>query len=306
MLQIKKYEGADKEMDEHLRMCISTNERDHKKFLQIYKTGTKLDKFGSDLLIFVGPELERIGRIEKITHFFILLICISAWNAKISLFIYVMLHLLIMMAGRWIIRFSSGKLDAIQEECTKHYDKFRYDMYRKNGIMQNSENGRDEICFENSGNMKVVSGMFTAEFNSGVPEIYIGCRKNKCDLPLESRSGKDLCSMRHNIASVEFTDKFDILVEEGTELKCMKYLTPTRQLAMIQAHIWDDIRQMTFYNGRIVGYMTNGFGGYIPGIDVYNRKSILKSFEDVENYCQNVGRLARSAHSTYLQLEKIM
>lgn len=86
----------------------------------------------------------------------------------------------------------------------------------------------------------------------------------------------------------------------------MKYLTPTRQLAMIQAHIWDDIRQMTFYNGRIVGYMTNGFGGYIPGIDVYNRKSILKSFEDVENYCQNVGRLARSAHSTYLQLEKIM
>jgi hypothetical protein len=113
MLQIKKYEGADKEMDENLRMCISTNERDHKKFLQIYKTGTKLDKFGSDLLIFVGPGLERIGRIEKITHFFILLICISAWNAKISLFIYVMLHLLIMMAGRWIIRFSSGKLDAI-------------------------------------------------------------------------------------------------------------------------------------------------------------------------------------------------
>ena len=53
MLQIKKYEGADKEMDENLRMCISTNERDHKKFLQIYKTGTKLDKSGSDLLIFV-------------------------------------------------------------------------------------------------------------------------------------------------------------------------------------------------------------------------------------------------------------
>ena len=72
MLQIKKYEGADKEMDENLRMCISTNERDHKKFLQIYKTGTKLDKFGSDLLIFVGPGLERIGRIEKITHFFII------------------------------------------------------------------------------------------------------------------------------------------------------------------------------------------------------------------------------------------
>ena len=63
MLQIKKYEGADKEMDENLRMCISTNERDHKKFLQIYKTGTKLDKLETELLIFVGNGLERIGRI---------------------------------------------------------------------------------------------------------------------------------------------------------------------------------------------------------------------------------------------------
>ena len=65
-----------------------------------------------------------------------------------------MLHLLIMMAGRWIIRFSSGKIDAIQEGCKKHYDKFRYDMYRKNGIMQNSENGRDEICFESENGVK--------------------------------------------------------------------------------------------------------------------------------------------------------
>ena len=43
MLQIKKYEGADKEMDENLRMCISTNERDHKKLpaniQNRYKTG---------------------------------------------------------------------------------------------------------------------------------------------------------------------------------------------------------------------------------------------------------------------------
>ena len=298
-------------MDENLRMFISTNERDHKKFLTTYKTGKKLDRFGSNLLIFIGPGYEEIGRLEKTAHGFILLFCIlfsdmATKGIKLGLFIYVILHLLIMMAGRYITNFSKVKLDAIQEECTKYYNEFRADMYRKSGIMQDSETGTDEICFENSGNLKVVSGMFTADFNSDMPEIYIGCRKNKCDLPLESKSGKDLCSMKQNIASVEFTDKFEVLVEEGTELECMKYLTPSRQFEMLQAPIWNDIRQMTFYNGRVVGCMTNEFGGYIPGINVYNYKSILKSFEDVENYCQNVARLAFSAHSTYLQLEKIM
>lgn len=294
-------------MDEKLKLVIENYEREHKKFLALYTLGGKIENVGGNLLLFISLKAGSIGRFEKIMHVIFFFWCIvysdsKTGGFKFGIILYIITHLCIMFFGTWSVKFSFNKLEKIKEECTNYFQNFLVEMYQKNGIIRNDVTKRDEVWFEEEDSLFVTSGMFCTDLVINIPQLYIEFTGKKSFT--DSKSG--LSSVKQNIASVEFTDKFEVLVPKGMELECMKYLTPSRQIEMLRTDVWDSLKNLSFRDGMMMGYMIEDFGSYTPYINVYSRKSIMKNFEEAENYCKKVNRLANSAYKSCIQLREIM
>lgn len=300
-------------MDANLEMLISTHERNHKKYLTIFNIGVKLDTFGSDLFIIFGPGASgEYAGLEKFVHFVILLIDIAfsyaATGSMVAgLIVYAAFHLILKFAGKMMLDTGSEKLLAIREDCSKRYVEFQEDMLQKNRIYRN-QYGEDEIHFVDTDSLVVTNGHFRGDLGIDIPPMYIQCFDHFLAIPEDSIQGKPLSRIDQHISSVEFTDKFEVSTVAGRERDCMKYLTPSRQLAILRSNAWDCIKALKICDGKVYADMTENLNEYeyTPYINVFNYKSILKTFKEMEEYCLAVKNLANSAHDSFLQLEQTL
>lgn len=294
-------------MDDEIKEFISDNERKHKKYLQLYRIACMVEMFGNNgILLF-----ECSSKIELFIHILVILEFPFFGYGKVGflkgLIIYICLHLIIKAIGGYFIKIFKGKLDMIQQTCQDKLDDFCYRQYQDKKIIKG--NDYDEVRFDH--NLIVRNGIFEADLQVDCEPVSIYCLgnkeakeqyKNEREKYNYDENRYEYIEMKKNIASTEFNQKFGVLVQPDKVHECMKFLSPSRQLQMIHMTAFDKIREIYISAGKICADTTSCFERPGMKIDVYVSKSIQKSFQEVEEYCCNIRKMADEFHNSYFQI----
>lgn len=298
-------------MDRNIMGFISDNESNRKKYLKIYKLGCGLERFGKNgILLF-----QCYSKIELFIHILVILNFPLFGYNKIGfltgLIIYICLHLVIKAVGDYFCKTYGEKLNLMQQQCQDKLDDFWFKQYQDNKIIRRQD--YDEVKFDHG--LIVRNGAFEADLQTDCDPVLIFCLRDKeAKEKYKDERNKyndredryEYIDMKNNIASTEFNQKFGVLVVPDKVHECMKFLSPSRQLQMIRMSAFDKIREIYIDGGKIHADTTSCFVRPWMEIDVYSSKSIQKSFEEVEEYCCNIRRMADEFHDCYLQIYELV
>ena len=182
------------------------------------------------------------------------------------------------------------------------FAQFQQEQYKKNGIVRGEK--EDEVRYE--GNLVVKNGFFEGDIQSELTLLHIYCMKNLKRSDWLDGTLNGCITMRKNVASVEFNNKFNVFVPAQMERDCMKFLSPSRQLEMIRTSAFDRIEQIHISFGKIQGNTQDIVLRPKEQIDIHNCPSIRKVYEEIQEYCQDIRQMADDIQMEYLQIVKIV
>ena len=176
-------------------------------------------------------------------------------------------------------------------------DSFRQEQYQENGIIRGTTS--DVVRFDH--NFAITSGFFEGDMTTSCQPMLIGT--SWFDY---AEGTEDYVDMKNNIASVEFNKKFHIYVPEEKKADCMKFLTPTRQVAMIRSDAFEDMDSILISQGRIHAETNVDFERPNESIDPFSFSSILTLFEEAEKYCRETRECAEKFYNSYLKMNEMI
>ena len=290
-------------MEEELKNFIAKSEKNQRSFLTMYALGKSICDFGVNGFN-IGYLL--MGFLGKIKLLFRLLIMgglmLAVEDCAMGFYLYCGIHLAIIVFGGILWQIYATKLNNLEKECQDSLNKFQQEQYKKNGIVRGEK--EDEVRYE--GNLVVKNGFFEGDIQSELTLIHIYCMKNLKRSDWLDGTLNGCITMRKNVASVEFNNKFNVLVPAQMERDCMKFLSPSRQLEMIRTSAFDRIEQVHISVGKIQGNTQDIVLRPKEQIDIHNCSSIRKVYEEIQEYCQDIRQMADNIQMEYLQIVKIV
>lgn len=296
-------------MNHNLREYIQQNDKEQKKCLGMYKLAVKIRRFGLTGFYITDPEPsifidddETADGWKKIKFLFHLLAFTAGFfateNFTLVLIVYIAIHAAFVAVGQYLHERYRKKLEGIGYECQNLLNSFFQEQYQENGIIRGANS--DVLCFDH--NFILTSGFFEADLHNNCQPMVINARDCIC-VP---DGTEDYINMRHNIASVEFNKKFKVYVPEGRKADCMKFLTPTRQVAMIRSAAFDEMDSMYLNQGKM--HVETDFIFQRPDeiVNPFSFASMLTLFENAEIYCREVREGAERFYDAYLKITEMI
>lgn len=296
-------------MNQNLREYIQQNDKEQKKCLGMYKLAVKIRRFGLTGFYITDPEPsifidddETADGWKKIKFLFHLLAFTAGFfateNFTLVLIVYIAIHAAFVAVGQYLHEQYRKKLEGIGYECQNLLNSFFQEQYQENGIIRGANS--DVLCFDH--NFILTSGFFEADLHNNCQPMVI----NAGDCICVPDGTEDYINMRHNIASVEFNKKFKVYVPEDRKADCMKFLTPTRQVAMIRSAAFDEMDSMYFNQGKM--HVETDFRFQRPDeiVNPFSFASMLTLFENAEIYCREIREGAERFYDSYLKITEMI
>ncbi len=296
-------------MNQNLREYIQQNDKEQKKCLGMYKLAVKIRRFGLTGFYITDPEPsifidddETADGWKKIKFLFHLLAFTAGFfateNFTLVLIVYIAIHAAFVAVGQYLHEQYRKKLEGIGYECQNLLNSFFQEQYQENGIIRGTNS--DVLCFDH--NFILTSGFFEADLHNNCQPMVI----NAGDCICVPDGTEDYINMRHNIASVEFNKKFKVYVPEDRKADCMKFLTPTRQVAMIRSAAFDEMDSMYLNQGKM--HVETDFRFQRPDeiVNPFSFASMLTLFENAEIYCREIREGAERFYDSYLKITEMI
>ncbi len=296
-------------MNQNLREYIQQNDKEQKKCLGMYKLAVKIRRFGLTGFYITDPEPsifidddETADGWKKIKFLFHLLAFTAGFfaieNFTLVLIVYIAIHAAFVAVGQYLHEQYRKKLEGIGYECQNLLNSFFQEQYQENGIIRGANS--DVLCFDH--NFILTSGFFEADLHNNCQPMVI----NAGDCICVPDGTEDYINMRHNIASVEFNKKFKVYVPEDRKADCMKFLTPTRQVAMIRSAAFDEMDSMYLNQGKM--HVETDFIFQWPDeiVNPFSFASMLTLFENAEIYCREIREGAERFYDAYLKITEMI
>lgn len=296
-------------MNQNLREYIQQNDKEQKKCLGMYKLAVKIRRFGLTGFYITDPEPsifidddETADGWKKIKFLFHLLAFTAGFfateNFTLVLIVYIAIHAAFVAVGQYLHEQYRKKLEGIGYECQNLLNSFFQEQYQENGIIRGANS--DVLCFDH--NFILTSGFFEADLHNNCQPMVI----NAGDCICVPDGTEDYINMRHNIASVEFNKKFKVYVPEDRKADCMKFLTPTRQVAMIRSAAFDEMDSMYLNQGKM--HVETDFIFQRPDeiVNPFSFASMLTLFENAEIYCREIREGAERFYDAYLKITEMI
>lgn len=296
-------------MNQNLREYIQQNDKEQKKCLGMYKLAVKIRRFGLTGFYITDPEPsifidddETADGWKKIKFLFHLLAFTAGFfateNFTLVLIVYIAIHAAFVAVGQYLHEQYRKKLEGIGYECQNLLNSFFQEQYQENGIIRGANS--DVLCFDH--NFILTSGFFEADLHNNCQPMVI----NAGDCICVPDGTEDYINMHHNIASVEFNKKFKVYVPEDRKADCMKFLTPTRQVAMIRSAAFDEMDSMYLNQGKM--HVETDFRFQRPDeiVNPFSFASMLTLFENAEIYCREIREGAERFYDSYLKITEMI
>ena len=201
------------------------------------------------------------------------------------------------MVGRSLRENFELKLNILERSCREKRENFFSELCEENNITPQIFG--DEIYFENgikinaNGDIVLPAPQKTVNF-----KLY--SKKNSVDFNKYFEKSHSLSkneqTMEKNIASIEFNDKFSIILDKFNEHECMKYFTPTLQSQLIKSKALAECYDIETHYKEINANTDNKFQRP-EKIDIFDTKPIIEYFEEIENYCAEFSTTAKKLHA---------
>lgn len=300
-------------MNGELKDFVLKKQDEHTKNLALFKTFERVRCFGKNVFIMGGVDdpydIDQSGPIEKVIHVIILLACLSLidgkhWIIK-SLIVYALLHFILQKLGKYFVDTYKERLDKIAKECQGKLNSFCQEQYQKYEIVWGNE--YDEILFDG---LMIKNGCFEADqgVECGPIDIYclsdpVASERYKAEKAQKYPNGNNVyIDMKKNIASTEFNKKMGVLTLPEKERECMKFLSTSCQLGIVQAAGNNIVREIHICQGKIYIMMMQAFGRADANIAVYAPNAIANAFGAVEYSCSQIQRQEELVRSCYQSL----
>ena len=300
-------------MNGELKDFVLRKQDEHTKNLALFKTFERIRYFGKNVFIIGGiddpDDSDLSGPIEKVIHVAILLACLlliggKYWIIK-ALIVYALIHYILQKLGKYFIDTYKEKLDEIAKECQERLNSFCQEQYQKYEIVWGNEYG--EILFDG---LMIKNGCFEADLGVECGPIDIYClsdtvagERYKAEKAQKYPNGNNVyIDMKKNIASTEFNKKMGVLTLPKKEHECMKFLSTSCQLAIVQAAGNNIVREIHIWQGKLHITMMQAFGRADANIAVYAENAIVNAFGAVEYSCSQIQHQEELVRSCYQSL----
>ena len=301
-------------MNENLKEEIKLDEKEHKAQLLRYNLSKILENFGirSFWLTYTDPTVDWgfLGKLVfaavrfAIRMFPVVFLCnivASIFRAKgnpiIYLILYIAIYLTAALVGHSLRENFELKLNILDRSCREKRENFFSELCEENNITP--QIFCDEIYFEDgikinaNGDIVLSAPKQTVSFKLYSKKNYVDLNKY---LEKSHDLSKDEQKMDKNIASIEFNDKFGIIIHKSNEHECMKYFSPTLQSQMIKSKVLAECYDIETNYKEITAKTDNKFQRP-EQINIFDSKPIIEYFEETENYCTEFSTTAKRLHS---------
>lgn len=211
---------------------------------------------------------------------------------------YVLLHIMFQFLGTKLHKHSEEKLEDLESDCQMLCNKYKFIQEQSRGIL-NGQMEKDGITVANN----CISCVTNLGADFGEIDIFL---LEKSDdyfeySKRESNPDKMWSAMAKNVASTQFNKVFGVTTEYGNERRAMIYLSPTRQLKMVQT---PEMRKFT--NMEVGDFLfTANTGQFIakpPRVNIYSVKPLQMYFHDIDKYCE---KFEKMCHEVYKDAKQI-
>ncbi len=272
---------------DNLNEKINEFENRHKKYGNLYYRGITLKTNGIRGLVF-WYDVE--GFFRGIFHFFVrafplIFAVLFTMNFKVPLAIYAGIHIALGVSGAVMEKIGLQNLLSLNEEVECCHKKYAQEKFAEYGITKGT------VYFDNG--VAVSSGYVKVELgrDCGCLNIYQRDKRNENTLYKDAKLNldKDTMDLSSFIASVEFNNKYGVLINKNTRVKCVSFLSPSIQMEMIRksdaVSVFDNIKIRDSILSAETGYKVET----IPTISIFSMEPLLSYyFSEVDRYCQDL------------------
>ena len=288
-------------MDNELKQQIQEGNKERKRYLRMIRIGTMMMNFGKR---WMGREDGETRYSSLFARIALVVILFGTGLGIVPIVtIYIVLHLGIYFVGNQIFDVFTDKLRAFEGTWKDKYHRYFAEKAFDSNIKFDVDGNYVEYMEE--GLLIDERGMVYATLKEPITDIYLYILKNNGDFKsfsdLKFNAKEDTVVMNDKIASVDFNQKFGVITDKEYELESMKYLSPSRQLKMVKTPALEK-----FYNIHIGDYSfrarTDNHVEMPGGINAYEKKNLMKYFEEAEQYCLDMKAMADKVHADYLEI----
>lgn len=276
---------------ENLKDKIQDFEKRHKKYGKLYYRGEAIKNNGIRGVAFW---YECDGFFKGILHFLLreiplVFTALIFMNLIVPLIIYAVIHIALGITGYVMERIGEKNLLLLEKEVKCCHNSYAEEKFAEFGI------SRGTICFDNG--VAVSSGYVEVDLgrDCGCLNIYQLNKKDEKTTFKEVKSNhvEDNSEFNSMIASVDFNNKYGVMIHTDTKLKCMSFLSPSVQVGMIRKA--DEIS--AFDSLKIRGSVLSADTGYkvapISSVSIFSLYPLIGHyFDEVDTYCQSLSDIS--------------
>lgn len=312
-------------MDDFLKKKIMENEKKHKRYLIAYRIG----EFFKDLR--ENATKKDSDDLASIFGFLGLLVgsYLLVHNILGAIVLFVVINCILSLTGKILYKKFRAKLEELKRDCASSLSTYCDAKCKEFGICVKSDSRYNEddsysiyesydafivghldiprqgaICFPDGVIIRNEHLDATMRTSFGNLTIY-QLKKKKERTTFEEARKKTTSCINDKISSLDFNAKFGIITSATTsELICMKYLTPSMQVKMINA---DKISRFSNINIKESNLsMSTGKSVKLPtAFRIYDKKPLMKYYEEVDTYCQEMRKMADEIYADFQTIDFI-
>ena len=322
-------------MDDLLKHEIWENEKKHKKYLRAYRLGEHFKDLHKNENIKIDADDPK--KVAKGFTFIVMLVVsyFLTRNVLGMLFLFVLIDLILIVIGKKVYKTFDSRLKELNVICVRNLDEYSGKQFEKYGIcdkreMTDNSDGYDDwntytridyddignyairnnndipcygvVCFNDG--VVVGNGYLEAEMRQTMGTVMICQLENKeeCVAFQEHKPNMSYC-INDRISSLEFNNKYGIVHAEGTrEVELMKYFSPSMQLNLIRAKQISKFSSIRI-GGRHLNLRTNKTVKLPTSFNIYDKKPLIKYYEEVDVYCREMQKMANEVHKDFEDID---
>ena len=214
-----------------------------------------------------------------------------------ALLIHLGFHAFFWIAGAILTKVFGNKLDQLQAEYAEHRTQYLHQR-------------RVQFGFDGYWRMHYEDGCVVGEGFAAAPMLQnvgnmqiLQLEKSDDHYAYFEQSQKDPGSVAINqqFGSIAFKKKIGLVLHNTTPMQCMKFMTPAKQLALVQSEELKHFEKIHLDDDQLTAVTKSGVE--IPrGVNVYEKRELMDCFREADRYCQQLRSWADLTHNN---LEKI-
>ena len=215
----------------------------------------------------------------------------------LSLLIQLGFHGFFWIVGATMSKVNGRKLDLLQAEYSEYRNQYLH--------QRRVQFGFDNYWRSHYEDGSLVGTSFVAApMEQSVGDIQI-FQLDKIDDYLayhdQAASYPQTVTINQRFGSMAFKKKIALALCDTTEMEGMKYMTPTKQLALVQSEALGHFERI-HVEGKQLSAKVKNVVESPRGVDVYQKRELMDCFREADRYCQ---QLRSWADETHRNLEKI-